>query len=418
MLSRNTKIDSIMSSCQTATPVDPTLIEKSQDIHAHLVNLGATLPHFKVLSESVDPILKEAARFKNFKDVLVLGTGGSSLGGQTLCALRAGSKPNIHFMDNIDAAQFTRVISSLEAASTGVIGISKSGNTAETLMQLLTLRSLWPSFDWPAQSLIITEPKPNAITEFAVRFGIEILPHPEDIGGRYSAFTLVGLLPAAIAGVDIGAVRLGARAVVEQLPNIKPKECAPVVSAIQHVHFMMHNVNQSVMLAYSEALSIFAAWYAQLWGESIGKKNPRGQGVGSTPVRAIGAVDQHSQLQLYLDGPRDKFFTVLTLQEQGKSPPVSTQEFTHPAITCFDGKTMGDLMRAEQKATIDTLTAKGCYVRHMEAQCWDEENLGTLMAHFILETLATAYLLEVDPFDQPAVEDGKKLAIEYLNKGV
>jgi glucose-6-phosphate isomerase len=373
-----------------------------------------SLPHFAVLREDTQLIEAAAARFKAYQDVVVLGTGGSSLGAQTLCAIAQQGAPTLHFLDNIDATQFCRVLGGLNPEATAVIAISKSGNTAETLMQLLTTQALWPHFNWMQHSLIITENKPTAIRELAQAWGIKTLEHPADIGGRYSAFTLVGLLPAAIAGVDIAAVRRGALEVINALPTLKPQDCPPVVSAIQHAHFMRSGVNQSIMLAYSQALNVFGAWYAQLWGESLGKQTPQGQRVGSTPVRALGAVDQHSQLQLYLDGPRDKFFTVLTLEDQGQPPVVQVAAFAHPALQCFEGKTMGDLMRAEQKATVDTLTAKGCYVRHMHIQSWDGENMGALMAHFILETLATAYILEVNPFDQPAVEDGKKLALDYL----
>jgi glucose-6-phosphate isomerase len=151
-----------------------------------------------------------------------------------------------------------------------------------------------------------------------------------------------------------------------------------------------------------------------LWAESIGKRDSQGARKGSTPVRALGAVDQHSQLQLYLDGPQDKFFTFLTLRQQEETLPISSSQFQHPALMSLDGKTMGQLMNAEQRATLDTLRAQGAPVREIAINTLTETDLGELMMHFILETLAAAFLLKVNPFDQPAVEDGKKRALAYL----
>jgi glucose-6-phosphate isomerase len=158
------------------------------------------------------------------------------------------------------------------------------------------------------------------------------------------------------------------------------------------------------MMPYADQLRLFALWYCQLWAESLGK-----EGKGTTPVAALGTVDQHSQLQLYLAGPKDKFFTLIAPRWEGKGDEIESAlvpEFTH--------KTMGDLFSAELKATYETLKRNHCPVRLITLDKMGEESLGALMMHFIIETILTSYLEEVNAFDQPAVEEGKILAREYL----
>lgn len=413
-LTHQKNLKTSMTTCPSE--LNDSLTRKMPLIHQHLKNITSTLPHFKVMEEAVDSILSLAEKFKNFRKVIVLGTGGSSLGGQTLVSLSQNPSPHIIFLDNIDATHFTLSLREIDFKTTGIIVISKSGNTPETITQMGTIKALWPEFDWQKQSLIITENKPNALREIAHLWKIPLEDHPTEIGGRFSVFTLVGLLPAAIAGLDIKSFRQGGLDVVRNLESLKPEECPYIIGALQHVGFMSYGISQSVIVAYSNTLYVLGGWYAQLWGESLGKVNSQGERVGSTPVRALGAVDQHSQLQLYIDGPRDKFFTFLTLEEQGSSAAVDWSEFSHPTLKSLSGHTMGQLMLAEQKATIDAMRAQGCYLRQMSIQSLSMYNLGALMAHFILETLGTAYVLEINPFDQPAVEQGKKLAMEYLKE--
>jgi glucose-6-phosphate isomerase len=384
-------------------------------VHNYLKSIISTLPHFNCLEWLIDHIKSQAERFKKFKNVIFLGTGGSSLGGQAVSQLRAKNTPQMHFIDNIDAAVFEKTIDSCQPESTGVVIISKSGNTAETLMQFLTLKALWSSFDWQNQALIVTEDKQNSLRSIAEKLLIPTLEHPADIGGRFSIFTVVGLLPCLIAGLDAKKFRDGAKETLTLVEQSSAQECACIQGAVQSVTFAGQGVMQSVMLTYSNALYVFAAWYAQLWGESLGKINEKGQRFGTTPSRALGAVDQHSQLQLYLDGPRDKFFTVITLKQQHPLPKIDTTDLGDSFLAEFQGKSMGDLMIAEQKATVKTMREKGCIVREMQIEKLDEFALGGLMMHFILETLATAYLWNINPFDQPAVESGKKLALELLH---
>ena len=363
-----------------------------------------------------------AQRFRaDFTDIVVLGTGGSSLGGQTLNALAdrgfgppAGT-PRLRFLDNIDPDTFAALLGALDLARTGVIAISKSGTTAETMLQLIAILDRFRLAGREAaiarHLLCITEPGDNALRRLAARFNAPILDHDPAIGGRYSALSLVGLLPALIAGLDAERVRAGAASVLDPvLASVAPGDVAPAIGAALTIAFSRaRGVSASVLMPYVDRLAIFGLWYCQLWAESLGK-----DGLGTTPIRAIGAVDQHSQLQLYLGGPRDKLFTLVLAASAGEGPRVAADLATDPALAYLAGRTMGDLLAAEGRATVETLAANGCPTRVIRIERLDEFVIGALMMHFMLETIIAADLLQVNPFDQPAVEEGKVLARRYL----
>ena len=169
------------------------------------------------------------------------------------------------------------------------------------------------------------------------------------------------------------------------------------------------NFTSSIIMTYSDSLYFFGKWYLQLWAESIGKKNK-----GITALHAVGTTDQHSQLQLYLDGPRDKYFTFITSDHSNKGLKINDQFFKNTNIDYFKDKTMGDLMQAEQSATVETFKLNNFNFREIYLPTLDERNLGKLLSFSIMETIASCMYLDVDPFDQPAVEQGKKLTKTYL----
>jgi glucose-6-phosphate isomerase len=232
------------------------------------------------------------------------------------------------------------------------------------------------------------------------------------VGGRYSVLTNVGLLPAAAVGLDITAIRGGAGvALAPVLASRPPAEVPAAVGAALAVT-LGASKPMSVMLAYADRLERFTRWYVQLWAESLGK-----DGKGTTPIAALGPVDQHSQLQLYLAGPRDKLFTVVTVGAAGRGPRIADDLARLAGEPDFAGKTIGDLVAAQGRATIETLAKNGCPVRSIHIDTLDEASIGELLMHFMLETIIAAHLLGVDPFDQPAVEEGKVLAKKYLAGG-
>lgn len=384
---------------------------------------SGSLPLLRLPARTDDlaPLQAIATRFRrDYDTVVVLGTGGSSLGGKTLYSLvdrgfgpPAGT-PRICFMENVDPITFADLQAHIDPARTGVVVISKSGSTAETLTQFLVLLQRLQALLSPAQLaravVAITEAGDNPLRRLAGRIGAEILEHDPKVGGRYSVLSLVGMLPALIAGLDAAAVRRGAASVWATVAGTLAP-CPPAVGAALAVAAAEAGLGTTVLMPYVDRLADFGLWYRQLWAESLGK-----QGRGTTPVRAMGTVDQHSQMQLYLDGPQDKLFTVLTAPSAGVGDPVDPALADDPRLDYLRRRTLGDLLDAEARATFETLVRNGRPSRAIRLARLDEEAMGALFMHFMLETILAARLLGVDPFDQPAVEEGKVLAREYLGK--
>ncbi len=363
-----------------------------------------------------------ADRLRGFAHVVILGTGGSSLGGQTLAALTDigfGSPPGtpkLWFMDNVDPATFAELLSRLDLARTAFVPISKSGGTAETLSQLLVVLDALEARLGKAKVadhlLAITEPKDNALRRIARRVGCPILDHDPGVGGRFSVLSLVGLLPAMAAGLDAVAIREGAASVLDPaLAANDAESSAPAVGAALSVALWRERgIATTVLMPYVDRLAYFGLWYRQLWAESLGKR-----GRGTTPIRAMGTVDQHSQLQLYLDGPADKLFTLIIRETKGEGTAIRRESLDgDKSLDYLAGHSLGDLLLAEANATAATLAKNGRPTRVMRIDRLDERVMGALLMHFMLETIIAADLLRVDAFDQPAVEEGKVLTRQYL----
>jgi glucose-6-phosphate isomerase len=375
--------------------------------------------------DDIAEILGHAALLRDgASDVVFLGTGGSSLGGQTLAQLAGYAvpgvgalrdPPRIHFMDNLDPESYGALLARLPLPTSRFVAVSKSGGTGETLMQAIAaldaLRAA--KLDPHAHLLGITEParqgKANGLRDLLSAHRVRMLDHDPGVGGRFSVLTNVGLLPAAVCGLDIGAIRAGAAdALAPVLARKAPDQVPAAVGAALAVS-LAASKPISVLMAYADRLERFTKWYVQLWAESLGK-----DGKGTTPIGALGPVDQHSQLQLYIAGPRDKLFTVLTTAPAGRGPRMNAELSKLGGEPDFSGKTIGDLVAAQGRATAETLAKNGCPVRTVHLTQLDERHLGELLMHFMLETIIAAHLLGVDPFDQPAVEEGKVLAKRYL----
>jgi len=380
----------------------------------------STLPLLAVPARTDDlaGIEDAAARLRqSVADIVVLGTGGSSLGGATLAALGTdAAAPRLHFLDNVDPDGFEQALAGLDPARTGALVVSKSGTTAETVAQALVLlpRLAAAGKDaLAARAIVISDPAGTVtpIRRLAAHYGIPVMDHEPGIGGRFAALTNVGLLPAAIAGLDVGAVREGAvEALAMTLEAPSPAEAPAALGAALAVGLAEEaGIAATVLMPYLDRLAPLALWYRQLWAESLGK-----DGHGTTPNAARGTVDQHSQLQLWLAGPRDKMFTLILGAPEGTGPAIDTAPAGGDGLDYLAGRTMGDLLAAEQRATAETLARAGRPVRLLRVARAEERSLGALMMHFMLETILAADLLGVDPFDQPAVEEGKRLARDYL----
>ena len=361
------------------------------------------------------PELKEIAhRFQNeFADVVILGTGGSSLGGKCICAFAKSDKPKLHFVDNIDPATFAELFAVINPSSTGVLVISKSGNTSETLAQfnvfLQWLQTRLTPSEVSGRVKIITQERSSPLREIGNKKNFDILNHDPNIGGRFSAFSLVGILPALIAGIDISSFRKGAATTLIYTRK-KRHNSAPAQGAALKLAAAKHaTLATDILMLYSDKLFWFGQWYRQLWAESIGK-----DGYGATPVPFLGTVDQHSQLQLYLDGPSDKLFTAIMHGYEDIGISVNPSATGEVSLGALEQRTLGDLINASQRGTLDALMAAHRPVRTIATGELNAAALGALMMHFMLETIITADLLGVDPFNQPAVEEGKTRTKQYL----
>ena len=280
------------------------------------------------------------------RTLVFFGTGGSSLGGQTLAQLGgwgipgddkhgSESRPRTRFYDNLDARTLELSLAGLDLKTSRFIVISKSGGTPETLVQVTSaidaVRQAGLAERIPELFLAVTEPATkgakNGLRALCEAFSIPTLDHDPNIGGRFSGLTNVGLLPALARGLDAMALREGAQSVITSMLNAKSAgEFAPAIGASVAVGLAKERgVRANVMLPYSDRLSRFAAWYVQLWGESLGK-----HGEGTTPVAALGPVDQHSQLQLYLDGAPQHFITVIREQCERRRTLVSRPTSPRP----------------------------------------------------------------------------------------
>ena len=392
-------------------------LEKIRQAHR-----DGSLPLLRLPGErgDLETVTRLAGRYRTgFDHVVVLGTGGSSLGGKSLCALAddgfglSTDCPRLHFLDNVDPDTFEALFESLDLPRTGWLAVSKSGETAETVAQLLAAidalkrRGVDPGSCMTA----VTQPGDSALRRFAVAHRMTVLDCDPGIGGRYSVLSATGLLPAAIAGLDAAAVREGAAAVLDPVLAGAAPGSVPAAegAALAVAALRTRGIAQTVLMPYADRLSAFARWFRQLWAESLGKG-----GTGTTPIDALGTVDQHSQLQLWLDGPADKLFTLIVLDRAGRGARIAADLAADPELSYIRNRTLGDLMDAEQRATAETLARHGRPTRVISLPRLDERAMGAMMMHYMLETMIAAHLLGVDAFDQPAVEEGKILTRSYL----
>ena len=390
---------------------DVILPENISEINNHIFSICNKLPALNILSNknllnyNIDFVKKFMNGKKHF---VVFGTGGSNLGARALININ-NKRNNISFFDNIDPIFFEKSFNNIDFNSTGFIVISKSGTTPETLSQFGSIIEVAFNNDKLktlfSNTLVITEFSNSPLLNIAKKNKCLLLEHDKNIGGRYSVFTNVGLVPAIIAGLDVEEIYKGA---FETFKDHQNSDFLKIGQIFKYQSKL--NLNNNVIMTYSDSLYYFGKWYLQLWAESIGKNNK-----GITAIHSIGTTDQHSQLQLYLEGPRDKFFTFVTTDHKNKGLTINNDIFKDQNFKYFKDKKMGDLMQAEQMATLETFNINNFKFREINLNLINEKNIGSLMTGCIIETIASCVYFEVDPFNQPAVEQGKKLTKKYLS---
>ena len=357
-----------------------------------------------------------------FDTFVVLGIGGSALG--PLCVQTAlnhlryneltpeGRKyPRIYVEDNVDPERMLALLDVLDLNKTCFNVISKSGTTSETMSQFMVIADALKKAgaDIGKHVVITTDQEKGNLLKIARQYGNKTFVIPTDIGGRFRELTPVGLLAAAVAGIDIEALLAGAAYMEELCQGTDYKtNMAYMDGALQYIAYKKGS-NVSVMMPYADSLKYFADWYAQLWAESLGRNNGYGKGinVGQTPVKALGVTDQHSQIQLYVEGPYDKVITVIGVDDYRGDVVIPNSFPEIEDIAFLAGHTMGELTKTEQFATCYALNRAGRMNKTITLPEVNEFTLGQLLQLFLIETAYFGELCGVYPFDQPGVEEGK-----------
>jgi glucose-6-phosphate isomerase len=371
-----------------------------------------------------------------FDTVVVLGIGGSALG--TLALQQALVKPHwnelddagrdyfprLYVLDNIDPTTLSPLLDRIDVRRTLFNVVSKSGSTAETMAQFLIVRDKLEKTlgveAYRSHLVFTTDPEKGVLRSIARSEEIATLPVPENVGGRFSVLSSVGLLPAALIGVDIRALLSGAAEMDDRCrtKNLSDNP-AGLFAALQFLAHTRASAPIHVMMAYTDRLHLMADWFRQLWAESLGKQLDRNGAdvfTGPTPVKALGATDQHSQVQLYMEGPFDKTVTLLATEMWPIDVQVPSLYSGHPELSYLGGHTLGELLDAERAATAAALTERGRMNMTLSLPRIDAHAVGQL---FMLLQIATVYagaFYDVDPLDQPGVELGKKLTYGLMGR--
>ncbi len=369
--------------------------------------------------QNIDSILEFAKKTQGkFTDIVILGIGGSMLG--PICLLGAfenqtvGKNPKVHCLDNIDSDQIALVESQINLEKTLFLVQTKSGTTPETLAQYFYFRSLVEKNDLDVKEhfVFITDPEVGYLRQVAIRENITSFAIPANVGGRFSVLSPVGLVIGALYGLNIAKILTGAKNSLSE----KALKSSFDLACIQYL-LSQKGKSINVLMPYSSRLRLLANWYTQLLSESIGKEyNLKGQIVntGITPLPALGATDQHSQLQLFKEGVNDKLLIFINVLNKENS--VLIGQNLPDAFDYLNGKTFDDLLQAEFKGTVQSLTESNRPNVTLEIEKLDETSLGEIFMFFQVSVAFLGELLEINTFDQPGVERSKVLTREFLEK--
>lgn len=374
--------------------------------------------------ELIQQSLECAEKFKGIKDFIHVGIGGSSLGPEMMIKALKKTEVRFHFINNIDTDEIFECLQDLDPASSVFYFASKSGGTAET-MASLAICSNWlnqkgvATQDFGQHMVFATDPLKSDLLKLGEQWNIPCLEIPTNVGGRFCALTPVGYFPALFAGLDLKQLTEGAEDIKSDLlqedpdQNLLKQLYAPLFDL-----YTKENIRQTVLMPYSSKLKEFSAWFVQLWAESLGKKfDNQGKEIesGLTPLSAYGATDQHSQMQLFMEGPRDKCLIFLEVETPKHELSLKT-DLDLPAFKALRDHDLSELMKAELYGTIKALEEADRPLFHLMAKKNDEYHLGSLILLFEALTVLMGHGLNVNPFDQPGVEAGKRYAFEWLSK--
>ncbi|HUU29941.1 MAG TPA: glucose-6-phosphate isomerase [archaeon] len=388
--------------------------------------------------ETVEKILKYAkSAVKHFRNVVILGIGGSCLGPKALHSALSGGMwanlstrkarggfPRFFFADNIDPDSFSRLLQLADPKETLFIAITKSGTTAETMSQFMVvhehLRRKVGSKHVAQHLVVVTDAQNGRLRNVADREELTDFIIPENVGGRFSVFTPVGLLPAALMGIDIRELVAGAAFMENRTSGNKPTaNPAYLAGSLLFLADRTLEKRINVMISYSDALFDMADWFRQLWAESLGKKvSLTGQEVytGLTPIKALGVTDQHSQTQLYMEGPNDKVLIFLAVEKLATDVKIPALYPELPDLHYLGGHTLAGLFRAERLATEYALLKAQRPSMTILLPEINAFTIGQLLYMLEVQTAFAGGLYNINPFDQPGVELGKKFTYGMMGR--
>lgn len=369
-----------------------------------------------------------------FDNVIILGLGGSALGGKAVCEAllppywnlltkeQRNNYPRIFFLDNIDPDQMSALLNILDLKKTLVNVITKSGSTAEVMAQFMVLKDLMEKelgADYRKNIIATTDKNIGILKQLSNQEGYKTFYIPDDVGGRFSVFSAVGLLPFALVGIDIDEITQGIKDMDLYLKNTDINFNIAAQNAL--IHYLMDikkGKKISVMMPYSNRLRFIADWYCQLWAESLGKERDKNNNIvntGQTPVKAIGVTDQHSQLQLYNEGPNDKIINFLRVAEFDSTLEIPNI-FEYTGISYLGGKTINQLYNAEadsMKASLLDYKRPNVTITIPKVSPY---YLGQLLYMFEVQTAITGSLYNINAFNQPGVEQCKNYTYALMGR--
>ncbi len=389
------------------------------------------LPYDGALTESISGLVDaKRGRFENF---IVVGIGGSSLGSRAvfealshpyhnLLPAKERGGPRMFFPDNVDPELLAGLTDTLDPAKTVINVITKSGSTAETMSNFLVLAH-WlmcgPDAS-PADHIVATtDPEKGALRKMAREEGFQTFPVPPGVGGRFSVLSAVGLVSSAFAGIDVNRLLTGAAAMDKRIRESKPATNPALVAAIIHTQLdRKKGKRMAVFMPYAQCLRATADWFRQLWAESLGKRlSTTGDVVntGQTPIAALGTTDQHSQIQLYAQGPNDKLITFVEVKKF-RSEVRMHELYESDATSYLWGRSLGELMLDELAGTRIALTDAKRPNATIIMPVVNEETLGQLLFMLQVQTSYAGMIYGVNPYDQPGVEAGKVAAYALMGR--
>ena len=367
---------------------------------------------------------------EQFDDVVILGIGGSALGPIALrTALRPHGwnalsreerkdQPRLQVLDNVDPVTIAAMLDRTTLPRTLFVVTSKSGGTAETMAQFLIVHDRLQAAGLPVAHhvVFVTDPEQGALRPLARKLGVSALDIPANVGGRFSVLTPVGMLPAALIGIDITQLAAGAADMAARCSGASLESNPALVYAVlQWLGDTKHGKHIHVFMPYSDPLRDFAAWFVQLWAESLGKQKNT-VGVGPTPIAALGATDQHSQVQLFMEGPADKTVTFVAVREREADLKIPAAFSDVKELGYLAGHSLSELIDVEQRATAGALAKRGRPNMTIFLDRVDAWHVGSLIMFLEIATAYAGDLYGVDAFNQPGVELGKQFAYAMLGR--